>query len=183
MPTLTNRLKHAGSASVTLMRCLPLLGCLIPLTAAAQVQPGQRVRIRSTAVDSLVVGTLTSITADTLVVQTTDGARPLGTRTVQRIDVSQGMGHAGGHGAKIGAFVGALAGALGGFVSHQECSAEGSCFFDEPVPEVLGAAVAGALAGAGAGFLIGATQRRERWKPAALDVAVTPARVQLSLRF
>ncbi len=160
-----------------------LVALLIPITSVAQLQPGQRVRIRSTAVDSLVVGTLTTISADTLVLQTTDGARPFGTRTVQRIDVSQGMGHAGGRGAKIGAFVGGLAGALGGFASHQECSADGSCFFDEPLPEILGAGVAGALAGAGAGFLIGATQRRERWKPAALDVAVTPARVQLSLRF
>lgn len=167
----------------TLILCLPLLGCLVPLTTAAQVRPGQRVRIRSTAVDSLVVGTLTTISADSLVVQTTDGTRSLGTRTVQRIDVSQGMGHAGRQGAKIGALVGGLAGALGGFASHQECSAEGSCFFDEPLPEILGAGVAGALAGAGAGFLIGLTQRRERWQPAALAVAVTPARVELSLRF
>lgn len=162
---------------------LAVVAALVPGAAPAQVQAGQRLRIQTSAVDTPVIGTLVRQSADTLFVQTPEGAQPVGVRTIRRIDVSQGMGHAGRRGAAIGAAVGAVLGAVGGAASYQRCSDTNTCFFNEPLPEILGGTIAAAALGAGVGFLIGATQRSERWKRVALDVAVTPARVQISLSF
>jgi hypothetical protein len=162
---------------------LALLCLLLPAALPAQIQTGQRLRVRTTTAPEPLIGTLLSFSTDTLILQTADDTLPLGIRTIQRVEVSRGMGHAGGRGAKIGAFVGVPAGAILGVVAHQSCTEDDACFYEEPLPEIVGGAFFGGLAGAGLGYIIGSTKRREQWKEASLNVAFTGTAVRVAVRF
>ena len=151
--------------------------------AAAQLQTGQRIRIRSSAFSGPLIGTLVTIAADTLEVRGPNGVQRIAARTIDQVEVSQGMGHRGGRGAALGAAIGAVPGAIWGWAAHQQCDTQSTCFVDSPLPEVVGGTLIGAAAGAGIGYFIGMRHRSERWHRTALSLAMLPSRLQVSIRF
>ena len=145
------------------------LTLLVPLSIAAQLRIGDRIRVIGGSDTVPTIGVLAALSADSLSVGTSQGPVTVAVRSIRTVEVSQGMGHAGKRGAAIGAAVGAALGGIAGAVLHEQCSEEDACFYEEPLPEIVGGVVFGAAIGAGLGYLIGTTKRGERWKAVALQ--------------
>lgn len=136
-----------------------------PDPPAPPIEPGQRLRVL-TAGQREVVGTLTEVRGDTLLLSPAGSSRmlPIPLDAVQRVELSLGFRFLGPERAGIGLLLGALA---GGTVMAGVCAETYDC------PVGLMTAAAGGLAGlvgAGIGWLSGRQSRRERWREITADV-------------
>jgi hypothetical protein len=165
------------------MRRAAILGLLVAVVGSsaavaqepAPLQPGQRVRVRSTVAHAPVLtGAVESIGRDTLIVRREDGAAA-GVATaipfsgIAQLQVSQGRHSRWVRGMLIGAGVGAVAGAIIGAATYDE----DDWLFSTGENAVLGALLftpIGALTGA----VIGLQVKTERWEGVPLD-RVRPA--------
>lgn len=136
--------------------------------ARSSVVVGDRIRVViAQPAGTPLVGTVSAVTADSLLLQVEGTAAPLAIEksTIMKIDVSKGRhGHT-GKGAGIGLGLGVLGGGIAGAIDEAHCN--GICFLNTDASVEAGAIVFGAL-GAVAGALIGTFARSERWRPATL---------------
>ena len=153
-----------------------------PIMAAAQLQPGMRLRIHTNAGGKALVGTLVAVSGDTLSVQAASENHLIVASTVRRVEMSQGIGNRGRQYAGVGAAAGAVGGALWGIFAHNACEANRQCFFENPGPEVVAGAFLGGAAGAGLGYLFGRTRKVEQWRRIELRIGWTQTRLQLVVR-
>jgi hypothetical protein len=152
-----------------------LLGLLVAAVASSAavaqvggpVQPGQRVRVRSTIAHAPeLTGVVETVRPDTLMVR--DGDRGVATAvplsSIDRLQVSQGRHSKWLTGLVVGAGVGAVTGAIIGAATHKE----NDILFSTGDNAVLGAVVftpVGALTGTVIGLLV----KTERWQTVPLD--------------
>ncbi len=163
---------------------ISLLLLLSPLELTAQVHPGMRLRLHSHTLDSTVTGTLVATSADTLFLRVDGMLRQVPGRSIDRLEISRGMGHQGMRTAKTGAAIGGiLLGAVAMFTFEKCGERDEFCLFNSGGAQFLGGLAVGSLLGAGVGYVVGLTKRGERWESTALVLAMTPTRVQFSLRF
>jgi len=159
----------------------------------ARIAPGDRVRVMAPSISAdLLVGTVLEVGADTCLLAIEGHAPPysLPFTSIRRLDLSRGTRSNTGKGAKIGAVIGAGLGAvLGGLIATEERLVNPSCdpdnnLFGCQTEETTDYAVVAAFAvglavvGAGAGALIGAVSKSERWKAVPLgELRVGPSPV------
>lgn len=153
-------LRGAGTTALLLLGFQPL-----PAADTTFVQTGDRVRLRAPQVgSSQLVGDVTQLTADTLVLSAEGGrsAIRIPTADLERISVSQGKKSNTVLGMIIGAGVG-LASAAG--LAIWACNADDDgCTSGQVVGGALGLTAVTAGLGAGVGALI----KTERWRDATL---------------
>jgi hypothetical protein len=141
--------------------------------APASVQPGQRVRVRSTiAYVREVTGVVQTIGPDTLLVRDDDRsvATAIPLATVDRLQVSHGRRSHWMTGAALGFGVGAATGAAIGAASGSDW------LFTSSENAFLGAILFAPI-GAATGVLVGLMVKTERWETISLDgVAPTVSR-------
>ena len=163
--------------ALALMAPAPGFSQLAPADSVAVVDAGSRVRIAAPVFGKRKqVGTLVSVTRDTLVLR--QGAatanRSLATADITALEVSRGTYTRKAKGALWGLLIGAGAGAAIGYVSYKEpkCSDPSifGCNFNILGPDSKGSnAVFGAIAGGILGPIAGALwgmRRTDRWVPA-----------------
>lgn len=159
------------------MRCVVLFAMILTGIAGpdalaqkeAPVQPGQRVRVRSTVVHTPeLTGVVESIGPDTLRVRDDDRsmATAVSLATVDRLQVSRGRHSRWVTGAAIGLGVGVAAGVLIGLTT----SSEDDWLFGPGASAFLGAVLFGPI-GAVTGGIVGLVVRTERWETVPLDRA------------
>lgn len=149
------------------------LGAVVVAAAqsASQVNPGARVRVE---VDSpppprTLVGTVSTLTQDTLVLASSGtAAQRIPTSAIGRLEVSTGRGVVASH-VILGALGGALVGGVIGGVTSSCRTDQWLCF--------QGLAIAGGvLVGGAAGAITGALIKGEHWKTVPLaKLALFPA--------
>jgi hypothetical protein len=128
----------------------------------ASVQPGQRVRVRSTVAHTPeLVGVVETIKPDTLMVRDDDRsmATAVPLATVDRLQVSRGRHSKWITGAAVGFVVGAGTGAILGAAGHNE-----SDFIFGPGASAFLGAVLLAPVGALTGTVVGLLVKTERWQ-------------------
>ena len=153
----------------------------VPLASVtAQVQPGERVRVTHVpfcppafscvAPPRKSVGTLLSVSGDTLLLSTDGGAGRvfLPLTLVRRIQVIRGRKPARREGAFIGALAGGVIGLVAAFTTYEEC--EGFCPADFGLggTALVGGFLGGGL-GAGVGLLVGNFLTVDDWVDVPLD--------------
>jgi hypothetical protein len=147
-----------------------------PLAAQApELRPGVRVRLTQYGSNGTVVGEIVRLTADSMVVATSQGRASVSRPWITRLDVSTGRRRN---------VVGSLtAGVLGGGAVGAAVMVAGG----DGGAAYLGAA-GGGVAGGLAGLIWGVATRREHWVTASKPVALIPmvesnGRLGLSLHF
>ncbi len=161
---------------------LVALAHTVPLSA--QKRPkltlGQRVRVTTAPAGATSeVGTLVSLSRDTIVLEVLSRTKRLGfdwavdtgrtavpVAVVTSLEVSVGRENRAGTGFLIGAVAGAL---IGGAALPAAASAIGGGTTSTGLGEVAGGIALGALVGGGVGALVGLTSERERWEPVPLE--------------
>lgn len=139
--------------------------------------PGHRVRISAPVIrGESFVGTVESLSADTLVVRSLGARLAVPLSSLETIEVSRGRASRARAFAWTGAGVGALAGLVLGAVGHASCESDSTCFFDDPFSELFAAALVVGGAGAALGYFIGSQVEVERWEIVPLD------RIRVGLR-
>jgi hypothetical protein len=130
---------------------------------AAPVTRGRRVRVSTASLTH--IGTVLESKSDTLVLDVEGGTAPLAiaVASITRLDVSRGRESHAFTGGCVGFLAGVATGAAMGFASGDEPA---PCFMACSAEEkaLVGAVVLG-LAGAAAGFAVGAFIHSERWEP------------------
>lgn len=153
-----------------------ILACQDPVPLA----PGERIRVR--AVNQRAVGTLLTISGDTLIIAAADpggmGEAPVRIPRwmITRVEVSRGWEPAGPKGARVGAVIGLPVGLLVAVLRRATCT---DCDLNAAQSSVLGAAAIGMGVGAVLGYAVGSTRRVERWEPV---VGVGPAQIRVGVR-
>jgi hypothetical protein len=134
-------------------------------------------------------GTWVERGADFVVVEQDGASREIPIRTISQFEMLSGQRRRTGEGALIGSSVGAVAGLVTGLV----LCGDGECFGEDD--EELAADLAwvvsggGAVVGAVAGALLGATHNGDEWRPMTFDsirtghLGISPRGLTLSLRF
>lgn len=157
------------------MRRVMLLGVVFAglawSAAAAQaqtpLQPGQRVRVRSTVAHTPeVAGVFEGVRGDSLMVRDDDRsvATAVPLATVDRLQVSRGRHSHWITGAAIGFAVGAATGVIAGVAGHNDAD----WLFSSGASAFLGAVLL-APVGAVTGLVVGLMVRTERWQTVPLD--------------
>jgi hypothetical protein len=157
------------------MRCTVLLAVVLSgvvganalAQANAPVQPGQRVRVRSTVTSTPeLTGVVEAVRPDTLLVRDDDRsvATAVPLPTVDRLQVSLGRHSHWVRGAGIGFVVGAVTGAVLGAAGHNE----EDVFFGPGATAFMGAILLSPI-GAATGALVGLMVKTERWETVSLD--------------
>jgi hypothetical protein len=142
---------------------------------SAQLGPGGRIRVRyDTSATVTLVGTLDSIWDNSLSVRM-DASKVVTVRldAISTLELSTGRHRTGGKGARIGAALGVLTGLFVGIAAsnEQKCGTGFLSDFCESMSPArtfayagIGA-VAGSLAGAGVGWLVGEQFHADSWLP------------------
>jgi len=157
------------------MRCSVLLAVLLAAVAGstvlaqapAPVQPGQRVRVRSTVAHTPeLTGVVEAVRPDTLIVRDDDRSVPTAVllATVDRLQVSRGRHSHWITGAAVGFAVGAATGVIAGVAGHNDAD----WLFGSGASAFLGAVLLAPI-GAGTGAVVGLLVRTERWQTVPLD--------------
>ncbi|MGD2152538.1 MAG: hypothetical protein PVG79_04670 [Gemmatimonadales bacterium] len=166
-----------------------VLALTSPLAASGQqarpIAPGERIRVSSDLYFDPLVGTLTAIESDTLMMAADWAAGPATVRlplaSVTRLEVSRGRGTKFVQGALLGGALGAALGAIevAAFSNWGECwGPTVSCANDEEVgvEHYLGAMAIGGAIGAGIGGIIGLMIGTDRWETLPLgEIRIGPA--------
>jgi hypothetical protein len=161
------------------IRSLSTAALLLATTGSslsAQLSPGARIRVRyDTTATITVVGTLDSIWDNSLSVRVNASkvvAVPLD--AISTLELSTGRHRTGGKGAKIGAAFGVLTGLVVGIMAASNEPKCGTGFLSDFCEDMKPAqtfayagigAVAGSLAGAGVGWLVGEQFHADSWMP------------------
>lgn len=165
----------AALSAVALMAPLPALSQLSAPNPVLAVDAGSRVRVSAPIFGSKKqVGTVVSLTADTLVLR--QGAntanRSLATSDITSLEISRGTQTHKAKGALWGTLIGAGSGAVLGYALYKEpkCNSQGGgCFIiigpDSKGSNAAFSAVAGGILGALVGTLFGA-RATDTWVPA-----------------
>lgn len=166
--------------AVALTAPLPALSQMMAVPEPVlAVDAGSRVRIAAPVFGSKKqVGTVVSLTADTLVLRqgVTTASRAIATSDITALEVSRGTHTRKAKGALWGTLIGAGSGAVLGYVLYKEpkCNNQGGgCFIiigpDSKGSNAAFSAVGGGLLGALIGTLVGA-RATEAWVPATVGV-------------
>ncbi|HXV12568.1 MAG TPA: hypothetical protein VEC56_00045 [Candidatus Krumholzibacteria bacterium] len=161
---------HSGGRTNRRGKQFILLGLSALVTAAevgaqesASIVPGERIRLRSSAASSWIVGNYLGTEGDRVRVQTEAAAPHLAsTSSISELEVSRGSKSHAGRGAIIGMTVGAVGGIVAIVMDDQD-NADGSSNSFNGM-DALAVPLFAAL-GAGVGALVGGMMRAEQWVP------------------
>lgn len=142
--------------------CIAVLVCVASVAEGqvAELLPGSRLRVQSSAIPRRVEGTLMSHEGSSLIIAASGALRTnVPISSITQVRVSQGKSHGAGavKGMKVGAIVGSVVGLLV-VASYGNGGASAN-----PVGDLVGFATTMALGGAMYGLPIGAIVGAERW--------------------
>ena len=145
---------------------LAIIGLLPTVSLAAQQKavPGDRVAIIVRGRSDSVLGNLTNVTNDSIVVSSSGKRTAVARNDIDHAAIWRGNKSHIKTGALTGMTLGLVGGGIGGGVAHSNCDSD--CFFGSSGTAIVATGILFATAGAAAGGLIGAMFGHDIWEPA-----------------
>jgi hypothetical protein len=143
---------------------LGILAIVTHLPAQQKALPGDRVRVFVRNRPDTVLGRISNVTQDSVILTAYGYRRAVARSDVTRVDISRGSKSHVKTGALTGAALGLIGGGIGGGVNYSNCDSD--CFFASSGGAIVATGLLFGTAGAAAGGLIGAMFGHEVWEPA-----------------
>jgi hypothetical protein len=173
----------------TLSKCFVLallLGAALASTAGGQADSGVRVRVTKVNPKQRIIGTLVSLTADSLRIASAKDSQLVAFPTASVVQLERSVGRQAqtGHGAVVGGVALGATGLLLGLLA----STESDSWIEIGPEEVAGVTALFGAAGALLGAIIGSMSQTDRWEPmpAGVEVRATESRrhrLKVALKF